>query len=536
MSKIAEYLRERLIGEVSTEPNVTDSLATDGSIFSVHPRVVVYPRTTNDVRKVARFSWRLAERGQILPLTARGNGTDTTGGAIGSGAIISFPAHMSRILETDARSQMLRVQPGLNLYAMQEAAATHGLFLPVMPDNFKVATIGGALGCNAVGTKSVKYGSMRNWVDRLEVVLSNGEVLQTGRISKRELSSKKGLQTMEGKIYRGIDNLIDDNSELIADLTSSGDYAIELVKDRDGSFDLTPLFIGSQGTLGLIVQAIVKLAPYPEEVSYLAAAITSEQDLASIAEQLLELEPSELEFIDKDTLKLIEKKDGGTPWKTVTKHLPETLIFIEFDDKQRARKVKKAAKILDSAGVVDAQIASTWEDQETLRSVHHSVSTIMSFFERGTAALPLAPEVTVAPARVPELVRAIRQLLSQNHIEGGIWGSLGTGTVSVYPLINLANLGQRQVVFKFINELQELTRPLDGAISGMQSSGRQFAPNLNKQNDPKLMDIYSQIKQIFDPYRTMNPGVIVDTTQAELLEQLRQEYKRDRFQEYNLRG
>ena len=95
MSKIAEYLRERLIGEVSTEPNVTDSLATDGSIFSVHPRVVVYPRTTNDVRKVARFSWRLAERGQILPLTARGNGTDTTGGAIGSGAIISFPAHMS---------------------------------------------------------------------------------------------------------------------------------------------------------------------------------------------------------------------------------------------------------------------------------------------------------------------------------------------------------------------------------------------------------------------------------------------------------
>ena len=133
-------------------------------------------------------------------------------------------------------------------------------------------------------------------------------------------------------------------------------------------------------------------------------------------------------------------------------------------------------------------------------------------------------------------MRAIRQLLSQNHIEGGIWGSLGTGTVSVYPLINLANLGQRQVVFKFINELQELTRPLDGAISGMQSSGRQFAPNLNKQNDPKLMDIYSQIKQIFDPYKTMNPGVIVDTTQAELLEQLRQEYKRDRFQEYNLRG
>ena len=97
MSKIADYLRERLAGEVSTEPSIRQNFATDGSIFSIMPQIVVYPRTTNDVRKVARFAWRLAERGQVLPITARGAGTDTTGGAIGSGAVISFPAHMSRI-------------------------------------------------------------------------------------------------------------------------------------------------------------------------------------------------------------------------------------------------------------------------------------------------------------------------------------------------------------------------------------------------------------------------------------------------------
>ena len=541
MSKIADYLRERLAGEVSTEPSIRQNFATDGSIFSIMPQIVVYPRTTNDVRKVARFAWRLAERGQVLPITARGSGTDTTGGAIGSGAVISFPAHMSRILETEVRSQMLRVQPGLNLYAMQEAAATHGLFLPTMPSDFKVATVGGALGSNVAGTKSLKYGSINDWTDRLEVVLSNGEVIQTGRISKNELNAKKGLQTMEGEIYRSLDSLIEDNTDLISDIisgekTNHGGYSIELVKDASGSFDLTPLFIGSQGTLGLIVQAIIKMAPRPEEVSYMVAAITTDQELSDLTEKLLELEPSELEFIDRETLKLIESKGGGTPWKLISEKLPETLIFIEFDDKHRARKVKKAAKILDSAGITDAQIASTWEDQETLRSVHHSVATLTNFNERGTAALPLAPDVLVSPEQVPELVRTVRQLLKQNHVEGGIWGHLGSGVVSIHPLINLANLGQRQTVFKFMNELQEAVNAIGGTISGEFSDGRQFAPYLNKRHDDKIVEIHKKIKAIFDPFNMLNPGVKIGTSQSQLLEILRQNYDQSRFAEYNLRG
>ena len=541
MSKIADYLRERLAVEVSTEPSIRQNFATDGSIFSIMPQIVVYPRTTNDVRKVARFAWRLAERGQVLPITARGSGTDTTGGAIGSGAVISFPAHMSRILETEVRSQMLRVQPGLNLYAMQEAAATHGLFLPTMPSDFKVATVGGALGSNVAGTKSLKYGSINDWTDRLEVVLSNGEVIQTGRISKNELSAKKGLQTMEGEIYRSLDSLIEDNTDLISDIisgekTNHGGYSIELVKDASGSFDLTPLFIGSQGTLGLIVQAIIKMAPRPEEVSYMVAAITTDQELSDLTEKLLELEPSELEFIDRETLKLIESKGGGTPWKLISEKLPETLIFIEFDDKHRARKVKKAAKILDSAGITDAQIASTWEDQETLRSVHHSVATLTNFNERGTAALPLAPDVLVSPEQVPELVRTVRQLLKQNHVEGGIWGHLGSGVVSIHPLINLANLGQRQTVFKFMNELQEAVNAIGGTISGEFSDGRQFAPYLNKRHDDKIVEIHKKIKDIFDPFNMLNPGVKIGTSQSQLLEILRQNYDQSRFAEYNLRG
>lgn len=540
MSKIADYLRERLTGEVSAEPAVRKRFATDGSVLQIAPQIVVYPRTTNDVRKLARFTWRLAERGQVLPMVPRGGGTDTTGAAIGSGVAVVFPAHMARILELDIKSQMVRVQPGLNLATLQEAMATHGLFLPPVPSDFKASTVGGALGCNAAGTKSIKYGTLRDWTDRLEIVLANGEIIQTGRISKHELNAKKGLQTMEGEIYRSLDNLIEDNQELIQKLDESNTpnasgYALELVKAKDGSFDLTQLVIGSQGTLGVIVQAILKLTNRPTEVSMMAAAITGEQDLPTLTEDLLQLEPSELEFIDGGTLELIEQLGGGTPWKTVTDVKPVAMVFIEFDDRNRARKVKKAAKLLESAGVLDARVATEWEDQESLRSIHHSVSTITNYSHQGTSALPLAPDIAVEPSKVPLLVEKVRGLLRHHHIEGGVWGHLGTGVISVRPLINLANLGQRQIVFKLISELAEAAADLGGSLTGEFGEGRMASMATDDQNGQELTDLFVKVKQIFDPYGTLNPGVKSGSDQQTLLAHLRQEYNQSGA-EFNLRG
>lgn len=540
MSKIADYLRERLTGEVSAEPAVRKRFATDGSVLQIAPQIVVYPRTTNDVRKLARFTWRLAERGQVLPMVPRGGGTDTTGAAIGSGAAVVFPAHMARILELDIKSQMVRVQPGLNLATLQEAMATHGLFLPPVPSDFKASTVGGALGCNAAGTKSIKYGTLRDWTDRLEIVLANGEIIQTGRISKHELNAKKGLQTMEGEIYRSLDNLIEDNQELIQKLDESNTpnasgYALELVKAKDGSFDLTQLVIGSQGTLGVIVQAILKLTNRPTEVSMMAAAITGEQDLPTLTEDLLQLEPSELEFIDGGTLELIEQLGGGTPWKTVTDVKPVAMVFIEFDDRNRARKVKKAAKLLESAGVLDARVATEWEDQESLRSIHHSVSTITNYSHQGTSALPLAPDIAVEPSKVPLLVEKVRGLLRHHHIEGGVWGHLGAGVISVRPLINLANLGQRQIVFKLISELAEAAADLGGSLTGEFGEGRMASMATDDQNGQELTDLFVKVKQIFDPYGTLNPGVKSGSDQQTLLAHLRQEYNQSGA-EFNLRG
>src|SRR5687768_1653320 len=137
MNKVASYLQGHISGEVSVSEQVREHFSTDASILTMKPSMVVYPRTTNDVRKVARFTWQLAERGHVMPITARGNGTDLTGAAIGRGVILSLPTHLNKILELDTKQRLVRVQPGVNFKSLQETLHTHGLFLPPAPESYE---------------------------------------------------------------------------------------------------------------------------------------------------------------------------------------------------------------------------------------------------------------------------------------------------------------------------------------------------------------------------------------------------------------
>src|ERR1700752_4613433 len=125
MSKVAHYLQEHLVGEVMTSTDARQYFATDASILQLAPALIVYPRNENDVRKTARFTWQLAERGRVIPITARGAGTDLSGAALGSGIMLAFPAHMHRILELDSKSGVVSVEPGINYAKLQQTLNTH---------------------------------------------------------------------------------------------------------------------------------------------------------------------------------------------------------------------------------------------------------------------------------------------------------------------------------------------------------------------------------------------------------------------------
>lgn len=541
MSKIGDYLDQHLVGEVIEDSNSRLNFATDSSILSITPHLIVMPRVLDDVRKLARFAWRLAERGQVLPLTTRGYGNDVTGGAISSGVVLSFLPHMNHIMQFDLRSNLILVQPGITIATLNEAVGTHGLTFPIKTDNDQAHTIGGVLGTNAVSENFAEYGSALDWVDRLEVVLANGEVIQTGRLNRRELSEKKGLETLEGEIYRSIDSLIEDNPETIDMISAgttldNGGFALDRVKGKDGSFDLTPLFVGSQGTLGIITEMSLNLTPTPKETSMLVAAVTDEQNLSDLTNRLIDTNPCRLSFIDGDTLALIKELSGREPWKLVTKSLPKALIFIEYDDKHQNRHMRQAGKILDSAAVADAKVAQTPEDQAVLATLYDSTAVVNNYSHNGNAALPLATDLAVAPENVFDAIEKIRHALSRDHIQAGIWGNLAAGTICIKPILNLANLGHRQIVFRTLKNIAEIANQLEGSITGSHGAGRLLAPYARTKYDKETTEVFAKVEKIFDPFNTLNTDVKTLTDQEDLVRYLRKEYNTNRFSMFNPRG
>lgn len=544
MNKLATYLQSHIRGEILDSDAVREYFSTDASILTIKPNIIVYPRDTTDIRKVARFAWQLAEKGHSIPLTARGAGTDQTGAAIGKGIIMVLPAHLNRILEFDTRQRLVRIQPGLNFQSLQETMQTYGLFLPPYPASAAYSTVGGAIANNTAGEKSLKYGSMRNWVDRLEVVLANGEVIQTGRISKRELEKKKGLPTMEGEIYRAIDAILEDNhatiSRYAAETTvtkNSVGYAIQSVKKKDGSFDLTPLFVGSQGTLGVVAEAIVKLAPYTPSSSLVVASFQSSRELVDALDRVRTLKPSALEMVDGQLLKFIQKHHGKDVLEPIFGKLeqaPEYLLFAEFDEpvsKTNEKLAKKAQKLLGGVAHM-VGVAHAPEEVEQLWSIRHSAANVTSYDKAGKAALPVIEDAIVPLDRFEEFLARVNQLFESHHLEGAVWGHAGDANLHIQPLLDLKKLSDRQKIFRLMDEYYRMIISMGGSIAAEHNDGRLRAPYVPLQVGEEMAQVFADIKKACDPYGILNPGVKTGTSLKELAPLVRQSYTLAHFAEH----
>ena len=213
MSKIAKYLNGHIIGEVSAHETRLKQFSTDRSFLKIQPELVVYPRFSEDIQKIMRFSWQLAEKGHIFGVTARGYGGSTDGSSIGRGIILDISRHLDKVNELDLRAKTVQVQAGANFQKLNLAIASQAMEIPQSPAGERL-TVGGAIAMNLPSEK-FNYGDLVNSVSEVEVVLSNGDIINIGKISRKELSEKIALSNFEGEIYRKIDTLIEDNYSLI---------------------------------------------------------------------------------------------------------------------------------------------------------------------------------------------------------------------------------------------------------------------------------------------------------------------------------
>jgi FAD/FMN-containing dehydrogenase len=533
MSKIAHYLQEHLVGEVTDSLDVRRYFSHVGSILQVTPSVIVYPASENDVRKTARFAWQLAERERVLPITARGGGSDTSGAAIGPGVVMVFTAHMNRVLSLDPKKEFVTAEPGITFGSLQQTLYTHGLFLPPYPASGAYATIGGGLANNSIGEKSVKYGDMARYVEKLSVVLANGEIIEAGPISKRELNRKMGLTSLEGNIYRGIDALIEENQALLNDekarmraVHNRSGYNLFDVKNK-GTFNLSPLFLGSQGTLGIITEATLQLVRHNPLAELAVLSLDSLSEMQDILPRLLELEPSICEMLNRAAVVQISKSNPHRLTGLLQNPAAEIHLILEFDDsKEGAQKkaLKQLAKIAERSGGY-LMIASDNEDRNKINKLRRAAASLHLEGRAGAKAVPVAEDVAVPIDRLADFLKRAGEIYVGGGLQPAVWGHAGQGVVRMHPMLDLSQLGDRQKLYKIQDLVYNTVLNMGGSISASAGDGRVRAPYMGHVYGQDARRLMMEVKKIFDPYGILNRGV--KTASAEdVKSMLRTEYSR----------
>jgi len=505
MNKIAQYLNEHILGEATDNEHIRQRYSRDGSILSINPGIVIRPRCTNDVRKVMRFAWQLAEKGHILPIIPRGEGSNQTGSAIGKGLIIESVSYLDRILYINIKpkDQFAHVQPGVNFNTLNEVIKNNGLAVNLFNPNFKNFSIGGAISENLL--------SIGESVNRLEIVLANGDLIETSRISKHELNKKKGLQTFEGEIYRKIDGIIEDNEQTINDkiandsVDNAGYPGISKVKNRDGSFDLTPLIIGSQGTLGYISEAVLKLEFSSDSERAIVAVFENPEIARDVADKLISLQPNSLEIIDGEIFK--QAKNSGKNY-CFKDEIVNSLLFIsfnDFNDRVQKRKFKNAIKKL---GKLETVLYTSENYSLTELYIIRDVGNfIIQTTNKTTSVAPIINGSSIPLTRREEFITALKDLAKKHHLEIPMRINWLNGIVYNYPEMQLNQVSDRQKTFKLIEDYIGLVIQHGGNIVSDSSEGRLKTNAAYKQMDDDVLKMYQDIRQAFDPYGILNPGV-----------------------------
>lgn len=515
MSKIANYLSEHLKGEVLTNPSLRQRFSKDGSILQITPLIVAFVFNTNDVRKLVHFAWQLAEKGHVLPLTARGSGSSNTGAAIGSGVVASFEKYFTQILEVDTKQKLVRLQPGVSIKALQAAMETHGLTWPVDSHSHS-ATVGGAIANGLYSERGGKHGSAGMWVDQLEVVLASGDIIQTKRLSKRELNKKKGLNTTEGEIYRQLDHLLTDHESVVADLAArpgSTGYDLASVKTKN-SFDLTPLIVGSQGTLGMITEAIVRLDHHRPQTEVIAASLGSLDELEQLLQTVAKYSPARVDFIDAASLAYATDKLGlklpELQMESEESLASHGLLLVEMTSEGRMKsKIKKVIKQLERGGHSVVRSGGDFEVAADMKQAYSRMLTLLNYIDTDDhkTAVPIIEDALVPVRELTAFTKEVYAIAKKHRVSLLLWAHASTGVIHVRPRLNIRNLSDKQKLQKLVDDYYKLVVKYDGSVAGEYAEGRLRAQVAATQFSKAENELFVEVKKIFDVYGIFNPGV-----------------------------
>lgn len=506
MGRVANYLNQLVVGNVFDAPEVLEAYSTDRSVMQVKPKIVALPESTDDVQKIMKFFYQLSLKDVKIQITARGTGLDTMGADLSNGLVLSTEK-LNHLLEMDKRERLVRVQAGITLRELNTALSVNGMTIPIGGcDN---NTIGGLISTCPTDAYAGKYGGIMNYVERIEAVLANGEVLQTSRLTNRQIVRKNKDKSLTSDIYRKINKLVDANNETINNIRQNGlgsaGYPTITQAKRKGTLDLMPLFFGAEGTLGVITEVILRAVPIKKEVARVVATF---EDF-NMAKKFLDfvqkdLKPRELNIYDMNILKTAE--GSGKRLREITKKVENGFaIFASFDDKPASalRKIAGIRKVLPKSTQL---IMESKDTKIILDEFENSLASFLNNIRNGER-VPLVTDFSLSSDNLESFLGDIKLLEDKFGMNLWIFGSYSGSNYSLRPKFNLANPTFNKKATTFLRTAGFIIERQGGSLTGGSPEGRVKAIVTNDNLNEKERFLYNEIKKIFDHNGILNPSV-----------------------------
>lgn len=451
-----DTIKETLIDIVGRQ-NFTNSLidlvsySNDASDHYHRPEAAVWPASTEHVSRILIIANK-----HCFPVIPRGAGTGLAGAAVPvNGGLVLDMCRMNRILDIRIADRLAVVQPGVVYNDLKKALAPYGFFFPPDPASGNVCTLGGNVATNAGGIRGAKYGVTRDYVMKLEVVLPNGLVMQTGS---------------------------------------------NCMKSASG-YDLTRLFVGSEGTLGIITEITLKINPKPTAFKTGLALFSSLRDAGRAVSDIMHsgIIPSVLEVLDENTIKVLQDH--------ISVNLPDVtaIILVETDGYTRAEtsfQMEKVIEIFRKNSAADIQIADSIEEADELWRIRKSISSIVAQIRPNN----VSEDVAVPISMVPNLLTGISKIVRNHGLPFVVFGHAGDGNLHPKIMYDRSDPDQVKRLRKVVAEIFKLTCDLGGTLSGEHGIGLAKAPYITLEHDQTAIDVMHDIKRLFDPNNILNPG------------------------------
>lgn len=502
-------MNQLIVGNVFDSPEILEAYSTDCSILKIKPKAVAIPESTEDVQKLVKFCYQMALRDLSTPITIRGAGLDEMGADIGSGLIISTEK-LNNLLESDKRERLVRVQAGITLKELNTALSINGLTIPIKGHDSD--TIGGLISNCPQDAYAGKYGGIMDYVERLEVVLSNGDILQTNRQNTKTFSKKNGGKNLESSIYRKTIKLIKSNRAVIRSIKKSPrsleGYTNATKVLHKNTVDLMPLYFGAQGTLGIITEVILKAVPINRKIRRAVATFTDFKMAQNFLDLAKSLKPCELNICDIDIIKTAEKTGKKFSIKT-DKIEKGFVVFAKFDRRTRSclRKLESVKKVLPK----DTQfIVETNKNKTELAEFENSLSSFLNQVRSGER-VPLVTDFYLPPQNIANFLEDLKILSNNLKLDLALFGSYLTANYNLRPKFKVDDEEFAKKALTFLRAGNFVIKRQGGSITGGSPEGRVKALVTNSGMAMMEQAFYLSIKDIFDHYHIMNPDIKLGT-------------------------